>query len=259
MRLAVVFCAIAFGMDCDASAAEVGLASFYRAGGLTAAHRSLPMGSQVRVLNLDNGRSVVVSIVDRGPFIRGRVIDVSTLAAVTLGFRDAGLARVKIDPIPPGRPEIGPRPEQQGAPAPDETSPYSICRYGADRLEHLRSDSVGDGAAAPSRNALGCENLRLRLFPLAQSTGDLAPVIARTRVHLTGVEAAAAIPVSALAEMEAAAQIPVSAVAEVPEHAASPSRFASGCSAVESCERLERRSVTNPVLSFLARLRQMFD
>jgi rare lipoprotein A len=169
MRLAIVFCAIALGMDCDASAAELGLASFYDAGGLTAAHRSLPMGSQVRVLNLDNGRSVVVSIVDRGPFIRGRVIDVSTAVAETLGIRDAGLARVKIDPIPPGRPEIGPRPEQQGAHAPDETSPYSICRYDADRLEHLRSDSVGDGAAALSRNALGCENLRLRLFPLAQA------------------------------------------------------------------------------------------
>ena len=63
------------------------------------AHRSLPIGSQVRVVNLDNGRSVVVRIVSRGPFIRGRVIDVSTEAAIALGFRQAGVARVRIDQI----------------------------------------------------------------------------------------------------------------------------------------------------------------
>jgi rare lipoprotein A len=57
------------------------------------------MGSQVRVVNLANGRSVVVTIVGRGPFIRGRVIDVSTEAAVALGFRQAGVAHVRIDQI----------------------------------------------------------------------------------------------------------------------------------------------------------------
>src|SRR5580693_7252334 len=99
MRTLFVFCAVALGMGCDASATEQGLASFYGAQGLTAAHRSLQMGSRVRVLNLDNGRSVIVRIVDRGPFIRGRIIDVSTAAAVTLGFRDAGLAHVRIERI----------------------------------------------------------------------------------------------------------------------------------------------------------------
>ena len=99
MRTLFVFCAVALGMGCDASATELGLASFYGAQGLTAAHRSLPMGSRVKVLNLDNGRSVIVRIVDRGPFIHGRVIDVSTAAAVTLGFRDAGLAHVRIERI----------------------------------------------------------------------------------------------------------------------------------------------------------------
>jgi len=179
-------------------------------------------------------------------------------SAVTLGFRDAGLARVKIDPISPGRPEIGPRPEQQGAPAPDETSPYSICRYGADRLEHLRSDSVGDGAAALSRNALGCESLRLRLFTLAQSTGDLTPVVL-TRVHLTGVEAAAAIRVSALAEMEAAASIPVNALIAVPEHQAVSPLPQSGCRAPASCGKPEQLSASNRVLVLFARLRRIFD
>jgi rare lipoprotein A len=63
-------------MSFGASATELGVASYYGAAGLTAAHRSLPMGSRVKVLNLDNGRSVILRIMDRGPFIRGRVIDV---------------------------------------------------------------------------------------------------------------------------------------------------------------------------------------
>ena len=57
------------------------------------------MGSRARVVNLDNGRSAVVTIVGRGPFIGGRVIDVSTEAAEALGFRQAGLAHVRVDPI----------------------------------------------------------------------------------------------------------------------------------------------------------------
>jgi rare lipoprotein A len=53
----------------------------------------------VRVTNLDNGRSAVVTIVDRGPFIRGRIIDVSTVAADAIGFRRAALARVKLEKL----------------------------------------------------------------------------------------------------------------------------------------------------------------
>ena len=49
------------------------------------------------MFNLDNGRTAIVKIVDRGPFIRGRIIDVSPAAAGVLGFRQAGLARVRIE------------------------------------------------------------------------------------------------------------------------------------------------------------------
>jgi rare lipoprotein A len=62
---------------------------------LTAAHRTLPFGSKVKVTNKHNGRSVVVTIYDRGPFVRGRVIDVTPAAAKVLGF--SGLAQVSID------------------------------------------------------------------------------------------------------------------------------------------------------------------
>ncbi|MGH6739335.1 MAG: septal ring lytic transglycosylase RlpA family protein [Bradyrhizobium sp.] len=61
---------------------------------LTAAHRTLPFGTKVQVINERNGRSVTVTINDRGPFKRGRIIDVTPAAAAALGFD--GLARVRI-------------------------------------------------------------------------------------------------------------------------------------------------------------------
>jgi len=90
----------------QACAFWLGQASYYhhpRYGGLIAAHRSLPMGAQVRVTNLSNGRSAVLTIVDRGPFIRGRIIDVSTRAAEVLDFRRAGVARVKVEVLAQAR------------------------------------------------------------------------------------------------------------------------------------------------------------
>jgi rare lipoprotein A len=75
---------------------------------LTAAHRSLPLGSRARVTNLENGRSVVVRINDRGPATRGRVLDVSYAAARALGMLRGGTARVRIEPLDgPGRAERG--------------------------------------------------------------------------------------------------------------------------------------------------------
>lgn len=74
-------------------------ASGGRVGSLTAAHRSLPFGTKVRVTNLSNGRSAVVTINDRGPFVRGRIIDVSKGAANVLGMRQAGVARVRVSTL----------------------------------------------------------------------------------------------------------------------------------------------------------------
>jgi rare lipoprotein A len=63
---------------------------------MTAAHRSLPFGTKVLVENLNNGKAVVVRINDRGPFIKGRIIDVSKAAASVLGMLGSGTARVKV-------------------------------------------------------------------------------------------------------------------------------------------------------------------
>jgi rare lipoprotein A len=91
-----------------AAIAEEGTASHYDAssgakvacGGtldtraLTAAHRTLPCGARVRVHNKQNGRQVVVTITDRGPYVPGRIIDVTPAAATVLGFN--GVARVAV-------------------------------------------------------------------------------------------------------------------------------------------------------------------
>ena len=84
-----------------AKADEYGLATYRNPfhGGLIAAHRTLPFGSHVRVTNLDNGRNTVVTIVDRGPFARGRIIDVSTVAADVLGMRQAGVVHVRLEKL----------------------------------------------------------------------------------------------------------------------------------------------------------------
>jgi rare lipoprotein A len=73
-------------------------------GKLTAAHRSLPFGTMVRVTNLRNGRTVTVRINDRGPFTKGRIIDLTPAAARQLGF--SGLAPVKLDVIRAAAPGI---------------------------------------------------------------------------------------------------------------------------------------------------------
>ena len=68
----------------------------------TAAHRSLPLPSYARVTNLDNGKSVVVRVNDRGPFHSGRLIDLSYAAAVKLGYRERGTANVEVRALTPG-------------------------------------------------------------------------------------------------------------------------------------------------------------
>jgi rare lipoprotein A len=92
----------------DQASAQCGRASWYaltsktasgeyaNPNSLTAAHRSLPFGTKVKVENLKNGRSVVVRINDRGPFVGGRVIDVTRAAAKSLGFMRAGTATVRV-------------------------------------------------------------------------------------------------------------------------------------------------------------------
>jgi rare lipoprotein A len=96
--------------------AQIGSASFYHpildgrmtASGqtfsnslMTAAHRTLEFGTRVRVTNLENLRSVIVTINDRGPYVHGRIIDLSHRAAAALGFVRDGVTRVRVQPLSP--------------------------------------------------------------------------------------------------------------------------------------------------------------
>jgi rare lipoprotein A len=108
VRFSAAICgALIFVGISSAAIAQSGIASVYayagektasgeraHPGGFTAAHRTLPFGTRVRVTNKSNGRSVVVRINDRGPFVRGRVIDLTPAAARVLGFN--GLAHVTL-------------------------------------------------------------------------------------------------------------------------------------------------------------------
>ncbi len=69
--------------------------------GMTAAHKTLPLPSYVRVSNLDNGQSVILRVNDRGPFYSDRIIDLSFAAAKKLGYAESGTARVKVEGIDP--------------------------------------------------------------------------------------------------------------------------------------------------------------
>jgi rare lipoprotein A len=69
----------------------------YNQWAMTAAHRKLPFGTLVRVTNVKNGKSCIVRINDRGPFVRGRVIDLSAAAARDIGVKSAGIAPVKLE------------------------------------------------------------------------------------------------------------------------------------------------------------------
>ena len=108
--------ALVAGFSVKATAAQVkarqiGVASYYTMGkttangehfnpsGLTAAHRTLRFGTRVRVVNLRNGRSVTVRINDRGPFIKGRIIDLALGAAKRIGLHHSGIARVRLEVI----------------------------------------------------------------------------------------------------------------------------------------------------------------
>jgi rare lipoprotein A len=94
-----------------ADAAQTGMASYYKHGsrtangerfnphGMTAAHRTIPFGTRVLVTNLRNGKSVIVRINDRGPFSKGRVIDLSFGAAQVVGLTASGVAKVKVVPL----------------------------------------------------------------------------------------------------------------------------------------------------------------
>lgn len=110
VRLGAAICSAFFVVCSSAALAETGIASIYaysgektangeraNPGGLTAAHKTLPFGTRVRVVNKRNGKSVVVRINDRGPFVRGRIIDLTPAGARAIGF--SGITPVSVESV----------------------------------------------------------------------------------------------------------------------------------------------------------------
>ena len=113
----------------------------YNAGDLTAAHRTLPMPVNVRVTNLGNGRSIIVRVNDRGPYAKGRIIDLSERAATLLGYIQDGTARVRVTYI--GRADLN-----GGIPA-EETPPEIARAVPAAPTAKVDSDALAIVPGAP--------------------------------------------------------------------------------------------------------------
>ncbi|MFO0779998.1 MAG: septal ring lytic transglycosylase RlpA family protein [Nitrospira sp.] len=112
--------------------------------GLTAAHRTIPLGSVVRVVNLSNGKHLHVRVTDRGPYEKGRILDLSHRAAVLLGMEREGVARVQLEVVGERRPELLLLAEQF-------TGPTSSVLTG----RMLPVDRTSQGMTSQARNFLG--------------------------------------------------------------------------------------------------------
>lgn len=140
---------------------------------MTAAHPTLPIPSYVRVTHLANGRSVVVRVNDRGPFKRGRVIDLSYVAAAKLGLVDAGSGPVEVRAVLPGQPALPIAPVSQVATAPvrGEAVYLQVGAFGdvgaARRLAaRLRNENLAQ-VTVQADNSSPRGMHRVRLGPLA--------------------------------------------------------------------------------------------
>lgn len=159
MRAVILASGVLLGAGLPVSAAE-GLASFYgrsEHGGptasgerfdmraMTAAHRTAPLGSHMRVTNLKNGRSVVVRINDRGPFVRGRIIDLSRAAAEKLDFVGSGLTRVALERV-----EAGAGGTEVAAAEPATTGTVPAEKHGKGRHGKTAADATSSPVTAPA-------------------------------------------------------------------------------------------------------------
>jgi rare lipoprotein A len=157
----------------------------YTAGDLTAAHRTLPMPVNVRVTNLDNGKSLVVRVNDRGPFAKGRIIDLSERAAELLGYKAQGTARVRVQFVA--------RADLDGGSPPQDTTPPAIASAvpaaPTVRVASTALDAVPGATVVPPR-PVAANPLPAPVIPTAdaavatQPTGIVTEVPVPVATHL---------------------------------------------------------------------------
>lgn len=151
---------------------------------MTAAHTTLPIPAYARVTNLDNGRSVVVRINDRGPFVKNRIIDLSYTAAHKLDMTRAGTAFVEVEVITPDRP-AGAAPQVTAGHARLylQTGAFGVAQNAQQLAASLRAAGIPDvGVVAPDRSS---RLHRVRIGPIADvATFDMLA----ERVQRLGIE-----------------------------------------------------------------------
>ncbi len=152
---------------------------------MTAAHKTLPIPAYARVTNLENGRSVVVRINDRGPFVKNRIIDLSYTAAHKLDMTRAGTAFVEVEVITPERP-AGAAPVTAGAGHGRlylQTGAFGVAQNARQLADRLRAAGLGDvDIVAPDRSSA---LHRVRIGPIADvATFDMLA----ERVQGLGIE-----------------------------------------------------------------------
>jgi rare lipoprotein A len=145
----------------------------YDENGLTAAHKTLPMPSLVRVTNLENGRSIQVRVNDRGPFEAGRIIDMTRRGAQLLGFINQGTARVRVDIMPDESQQLAALASRSGG---DQVPPPKAAPVGevtGGGLAPLAGAKVTPGQPQAGQPQPGAQPLAA---PTGQATVDVAPV-----------------------------------------------------------------------------------
>jgi len=149
---------------------------------LTAAHKTLPMPVNVRVTNLDNGKSLVVRVNDRGPYARGRIIDLSKRAAELLDVVQSGTARVRVTYL--GRADLN------GAPPPSETPPEianALPAAPSGKVDVSDLGNVAGAKVAPTRRMASLPaptSIPAAMFADNQPTGQVTRVPVPSVTHL---------------------------------------------------------------------------
>lgn len=178
---------------------------------VTAAHKTLPMPTYVRVTNLENGRSLVVRINDRGPFVEGRIIDLSRRSAQLLGIEQQGTARVRVQFERSGRNEL---PSANF----DDTGPYARQEEGTGQGDKL-SRNVVASAVSQTKNP----NKVVKAQALAPPPGaGVAPKVTPKSTNGTAVSNLPSAPVPQAVIRKTPPNLPQSAAEAPPEDLPTP-------------------------------------
>ncbi len=151
---------------------------------LTAAHRTLPLGTAVKVTSLETGRTVLVQINDRGPYIRGRIIDLSKRAALDLGMEDVGVVPVKVETVStPALPEKTTA-HQEEAPVAEPTAKAPVVEEPTAKAPVVEEPAVEEPAAEAPVPEIPAVEAPIAKAPVMEASAVEAPVVETPAVEV---------------------------------------------------------------------------